>query len=290
MIKVGDYNQLRAVRQTDNGVYLTDKDEQQEVLLPNKYMPEEMYEDDILNVFVFKDHEGRLTATTQKPKATANSFAFLRCKDVNDNVGAFLEWGLDKDLLVPFREQAERMKEGEWYIVYIYIDGVSGRIVATSRYLRYFKHNYIDLKDGDEVDIMIDNISDIGTNVIINDQYQGLIHAGEFFTKLTRGEKCKGYVKHIRADKKIDVVLHPSAFDRISASAQKILRLLKEGETGFLPFHDKSDAAEIRKELEMSKKTFKQAVGGLYSRRLIRLEKDGIYLNKRAEEMSEEEE
>ncbi|HHM21414.1 MAG TPA: GntR family transcriptional regulator [Bacteroidetes bacterium] len=279
MIKTGQYNKLRAVRQTDNGVYLVDKEETAEVLLPNKYMPDELYEDDILEVFVYKDNSNRLTATTLRPKATVNQFAWLKCKDVN-KFGAFLDWGLDKDLLVPYREQAEPLKEGQHYIVYIYIDGVSGRIVGTTRYLRYLRNKYVEVKDGDEVELLIDNTTELGTNVIINNKYQGMIHASEFFTRLTRGDRCKGYIKHVRHDNKIDVSLHPGAFDRISAGAQKILELIKEKEEGFLPYHDKTPAAVVRKELGMSKKTFKQAIGGLYSRRLIRIEDDGLYLVK----------
>ena len=276
MMKIGDFNKLKAVRQTENGVYLTDQNETVEVLLPNKFIPEELYEDDLIDVFVFKDHEGRLTATTQKPKITLNKFGYLLAKDVNE-YGAFLDWGLDKDLLVPFREQSERMKEGKRYIVYLYIDGVSGRLVGTSRYLRYLKNEQIDLEADQEVDLLIDNETDLGINVIINDQYQGLLHSNEYFHKFKRGERCKGFIKHIRHDKKIDVVLNAKTFDRISSSAQKILALLRE-QSGYLPYHDKTDANVIRKDLEMSKKTFKQAIGGLYSRRKIRIEQDGLYL------------
>ena len=246
------------------------------MLLPNKFMPEELYEDEILEVFVFKDHGGRLTATSQQPKATVNNFTYLICRDVND-YGAFLDWGLDKDLMVPFREQAERMEEGKKYLVYIYLDGVSGRIVGTSRYLRYLSNLHIHVKDGEEVDLVIDNVTEMGTNVIINNKHQGLIHKGEFFAKLERGDRCKGYVKLVRNDKRIDVVLHPDSFDKISTSAQKILKLLKENE-GVLLYHDKTPAPVIRKELEMSKKVFKQAIGGLYSRRLILIKEDGLYL------------
>ena len=188
-----------------------------------------------------------------------------------------MDWGLDKDLMVPFREQSERMKEGEKYLVYIYVDGVSGRLVGTSRYLRYLKNTNIDVKDGDEVDLVIDNMTDMGVNVIINDNLQGLIHKGDFFSKLKRGDRTRGYIKHVRNDRRIDVALHASSFDKVSTAAQKILNLLKENE-GKLPYHDKTAASVIKRELEMSKKTFKQAIGGLYSRRLILIKEDGLYL------------
>ena len=289
MIKVGEYNKLKAVRQTDNGVYFASNNPEEEVLLPNKYIPDELYEDDELELFVFKDHEGRLTATTQKPKVTVNKFGYLWCKDVND-YGAFLKWGLDKDLLVPFREQAERMKEDQRYLVYVYVDKVSGRLVGTSRYLRYLRHKTIELEDGQEVELIIDNSTDMGVNVIINDTYQGLIHASDFHTQLKRGDRCKGYIKHVRKDGKIDVSLHASAFDRVSASAQKVLGLLKESEDGSLPYHDKTPAEVIKKELSMSKKTFKQAIGGLYSRKLILIKDDGIYLDGPRKPKSKDEE
>ena len=281
MIRIGEYNRLKAVRQTDNGVYLVDKKETGEVLLPNKFIPEDLYEDDIIEVFVFKDHEGRLTATTQKPKITLHKFAYLQARDVNE-YGAFMDWGLDKDLLVPFREQSERMEAGKFYIVYLYIDGISGRLVGTSRYLRYLKNKHIELDVDEEVDLLIDNETVLGVNVIINDRYQGLVYSNEFFHKLKRGDRCKGFIKHIRHDNRIDVVFNPNTFDRISSSAQKILALIRKRD-GFLPYHDKTDAGIIRKELEMSKKTFKQAIGGLYSRRKIRIEKDGLYLVQRSE-------
>ncbi|HFA51360.1 MAG TPA: S1 RNA-binding domain-containing protein [Bacteroidetes bacterium] len=282
MIKIGEYNKLRAVRQTDNGVYFTDKEETAEALLPNKFIPDELFEDDILELFVFKDHENRLTATTQEPKITLNKFAFLQVVDVND-IGAFLDWGLEKDLLVPYREQPTDLIEGHWYIVFLYLDDRSGRLVATARYLNRLKNRNVDLKPGDEVELLIDNETDLGRNVIVNHRFKGLIFKSDIFQELERGMTCKGYVKAVRAEGKIDISLEPTGVEKISANAQKILAKLEESENGFLPLTDKSDPALIRKELQMSKKTFKQALGGLYKRRMVRLEKDGVYLQERAE-------
>ncbi len=278
MIKVGDFNKLKAVRQTDNGVYLVDKEETAEVLLPNKYIPDELYEDDIIEVFVFKDHEARLTATTQKPKITVGNFAYLLCKDVNE-YGAFFDWGLDKDLLVPFRNQPpdDKLQEGKKYVIFLYEDNVSGRLVGTATYLRYLRHKEVNLTEGQEVDLLIDNESDIGYSAIINSTYRGLIFKSENFKKVKIGDQCKGVIKLVRKDGNVDVSLHGTTLDKVSDSAQKILSLLQENE-GFLPYHDKTKAEVIQKDLQMSKKVFKQAIGGLYSRRRIRIEPDGLYL------------
>ncbi len=278
MIKIGEYNNLRAVRQTDNGIYLEDK-HGKEALLPNKYIPDDLYEDDMLKVFVFKDHENRPTATLQEPKITLHKFALLEVRDVNE-YGAFLDWGLDKDLLVPFKEQPGRMSAGNKYIVFLYLDEQTDRLVASGRYLKFLKEHNIDLKAGDEVDLLIDNETELGINVIVNHRYKGLVYANELFQNIERGDNCKGFVKRIRDDGKIDISLDlTSGVEKISASAQDILSRL-EANNGFLPLHDKSDATLIKKELQMSKKTFKQAIGGLYKRKLIRLEKDGIHLVK----------
>jgi predicted RNA-binding protein (virulence factor B family) len=277
MIKIGDFNKLKAVRQTDNGVYLVDKEETAEVLLPNKYIPDDLYEDDIIEVFVFKDHEARLTATTQKPKITVGNFAYLLCKDVNE-IGAFFDWGLDKDLLVPFRNQPdERLQEGKKYVIFLYEDGVSGRLVGTATYLRYLRHKEVALAEGQEVDLLIDGETEIGYSAIINSTYRGLIFKSENFKKVKIGQQCKGVVKLVRKDGNVDLSLHGTTLDKVSENAQKILNLLQEND-GFLPYHDKTKAEVIQKELEMSKKVFKQAIGGLYSRRRIRIEKDGLYL------------
>ena len=282
MIKIGEYNKMRATRQTDNGVYFTDEQEKDEALLPNKFIPDELFEDDILELFVFKDHENRLTATTQQPKITLNKFAFLQVKDVND-IGAFLDWGMEKDLLVPYREQPTDLIEGHWYIVFLYLDERSGRLVATARYLNRLKNRNVDVKPGDEVELLIDNETDLGRNVIIKHRFKGLIFKSDIFQELERGMTCKGYVKAVRPEGKIDISLEPTGVEKISANAQKILARLEGSEEGFLPLTDKSDPALIKKELQMSKKTFKQALGGLYKRRWIRLEKDGIYLQERQE-------
>ncbi|MEZ4962826.1 MAG: S1-like domain-containing RNA-binding protein [Saprospiraceae bacterium] len=276
MIELGKYNRLRAVRQTDNGVYLTDQEASREVLLPNKFIPDGLYEDDILKVFVFKDSEDRITATTMKPKIMLGEFALLQVRDVN-NYGAFLDWGMDKDLLVPFKEQPGRMSPGNWYMVHLYLDRETERLVASGRYQKFLQKDNIDLRDGQQVNLLIDDRTDLGVNAIINHRYRGLLYENEIFEKINRGDLKKGYVKKVREDGKVDVTLQPLGYAKVEPNAVRILEQLRANK-GFLPLTDKSDPEVIAEMLAMSKKTYKKAVGALYRERLVRLELDGIYL------------
>jgi len=276
MIYLGEYNSLKIVRQTDNGVYLTDEEGSGEVLLPNKFVPETWDVGDELQVFIFKDSEDRITATTDKPLIKLNEFACLKVRDVNE-YGAFLNWGLDKDLLVPFKEQPGKMIPGNWYIVYLYLDEQTDRLAASARYQKFFQKQLIRLKAGEEVDLLIDDQTELGYNVIINNRYRGLIYQNEIFEKLRRGDRRKGYVKLVRDDGKIDVSLEITGYAKVEPNGQKILARLKANQ-GYLRLTDKSDPSDIAGFLEMSKKTFKKAIGTLYKQRLIRLEEDGIYL------------
>lgn len=277
MVEIGKYNSLRAVRRTDNGVYLTDEESTREVLLPNKYVPENIRPDDVLNVFVFMDSEDRITATTARPLIERDQFACLCVKEVN-HIGAFLDWGLEKDLLVPFKEQPGKMQVGNWYIVYLFLDEATDRLVASGRYLKFFKKDQVDLVPGQEVDLLVDNQTDLGLNVIINHQYRGLIYENEIFERIHRGDLRKGYVKLVREDGKVDVSLQKAGYAKVEPNAQRLIERLRDY-GGFLPLGDKSDPDEIAGILEMSKKTFKKAVGALFKQRLVRLEEDGIYLN-----------
>lgn len=276
MINIGQINHLRAVRSTDNGVYLTDEEGSGEVLLPNKYVPEDISEGKVLEVFIFNDSEDRITATTAEPKIKLHEFACLQVRDVTQ-VGAFLDWGLEKDLLVPFKEQPGRMIKGGWYMVFLYLDGETDRLVASGRYQKFLKKENITVKPGEEVELIIDDPTDLGVNVIINHQFRGLIYQNELFQKIRRGDVRKGYIKNVREDGKIDVTLQKPGYGKVEPNAEKILSKLKENQ-GYLRLTDKSDPDDIAEILEMSKKTFKKAVGALYKQRLIRLEKDGIYL------------
>ena len=276
MINIGEINHLKAVRSTDNGVYLTDEADGGEVLLPNKYVPDDIAEGDVLEVFIFNDSEDRITATTAKPKIKLHEFACLQVRDVT-NVGAFLDWGLEKDLLVPFKEQPGRMSKGGWYMVFLYLDGETDRLVASGRYQKFLQKENITVKPGEEVDLIIDDPTDLGVNVIINHRFRGLIYQNELFQKIRRGDHRTGYIKTVREDGKIDVTLQRPGYAKVEPNAGKILAQLKANQ-GYLRLTDKSDPEDIAEILEMSKKTFKKAIGALYKQRLIRLEKDGIYL------------
>ncbi len=276
MIYLGEYNSLKIVRQTDNGVYLTDEEHSGEVLLPNKFVPETWDVGDVIQVFIFKDSEDRITATTDKPLIKLNEFACLQVRDVND-FGAFLNWGLDKDLLVPFKEQPGKMIPGNWYIVHLYLDEQTNRLAASARYQKFLQKQFIRLQAGEAVDLLIDDQTELGVNVIINNRCRGLIYQNEIFEKLRRGDRRKGYIKLVRPDGKIDVTLQKTGYAKIEPSGEKILAQLKANH-GYLLLTDKSDPDDIAKALKMSKKTFKKAIGTLYKQHLIRLEEDGIYL------------
>lgn len=276
MIHLGETNNLKIVQQVHNGVQLTDDEGSETVLLPNKDLPNNWKPGDTLPVFVFKDSDDCLIATTDTPLIKLHEFACLQVKDVNDH-GAFLDWGLDKDLFVPFREQPGRMIPDNWYIVYLYLDEQTDRLAASGRYQRFFQESFIRLEAGQEVDLLIDNRTELGHNVIINHRYQGLIYDNETFVKIRRGDHCKGYIKQVREDGKIDVSLEKPGYAKVEPNSQKIISALQANQ-GYLPLTDKSAPDEIAARLQMSKKTFKKAIGALYKQHRIRLEADGIYL------------
>ena len=274
-MKIGEFNLLAAKRRTLNGYYLVDN-EGAEVLLPNKYVPSRMKPDDEISVFIFKDSEDRLTATTIEPKILLNEFAFLEVVDVNP-VGAFLDWGLEKDLLVPYSEQSEKMKVGSSYPVYLYLDEKTQRLAASGKTNKFLEKDEITVEKDQEVELLICNSTDLGINVIINDVHNGLLYDNELFQAVIPGERVIGYVKNIRPDNKIDVSLQKQGYINVEPNAKKILQKLKDN-NGYLNITDKSDPMIILAKLEMSKKLFKKAIGSLYKQRLVRIEKDGIYL------------
>jgi predicted RNA-binding protein (virulence factor B family) len=276
MFEIGKYNKLRALRLTPPGMFLGKDGEDEVVLLPHRYIPSTLVVDDEIEVFIYLDSEDRLIATTQTPKVQLNQFACLEVKDVN-SVGAFLDWGLEKDLMVPFSEQKKNMKRGESYLVYLFLDNESNRLVASSKIDPFLEKEIIELNEGDEVDLLIGESSEIGVNVIINNRYKGLIYHNEIFKNIYPGDKTKGYIKTIREDNKIDVSLQQQGAKNVDPTAEFILQKLKAND-GFLDLNDDSDAGEIMVRLQMSKKSFKKAVGLLYKKRLIVLEQDGIRL------------
>lgn len=282
MIAIGKYNTLRVVKDLDFGLYL-DGGSAGELLLPARYVPKNAKPGDKLEVFIYHDNEGRLICTTLQPHAIVGEFAWMRVKSVS-NAGAFLDWGLMKDLLVPHREQKAPMEEGRWYLVYVYLDQASQRIVASARVNKFLDNVPPLYERNQEVELLVADSTDIGYKVIIDNLHWGLLYKSEVFSPLSKGEKVKGYIKEIREDDKIDVSLYAPGYDKIDGIAEKILETLKQnGE--FLAVHDKSDAAEISALFGCSKKSFKKAVGSLYKRQLITLENAGIRL--RPEEAGE---
>lgn len=275
MIEIGKYHTLRAARRIAHGMVLVDA-EGDDVLLPKKYLPEGLAPGDAIEVFVYTDSEDWPVATTQRPKASVGQFAYLTVKEVT-SFGAFLDWGLDKDLLAPFSEQAHKMERGKAYLVFLLLDEQTGRLIASSKLNKFLETQHIGLEEGQEVDLLIGPETDIGYNAIINHRYRGLLYKSDLFRPLQPGDQCKGYVKTIRPDKKVDLSLQKPGYAQVGPDAEKILQILKKN-NGFLGLHDKSGPEEIAARLHMSKKAFKKAVGALYKQRLIRLGEEGVYL------------
>ncbi|GAA4114793.1 S1-like domain-containing RNA-binding protein [Aquimarina addita] len=275
MLKLGEYNTLEVVRERDQGVYLSDEDGN-EVLLPNKYVPDEFKIRDLLKVFLYLDSEERIVATNLEPYATVNSFAYLKCTNVSD-IGAFLDWGLEKELFVPFKEQASKMRVGSWYLVYIYVDEKTNRLVASSKTNTFLDNSLVLLSSYDEVALIASHPSPFGWNMIVNQKYLGLVYEDEIFQKITVGDKVKGFVKKVRPDGKIDLTLQRHGYRGIEPNAQQILNEL-EANGGFIDLNDKSAPDDIKEVFQLSKKSFKKAIGSLYKEKKIVIEQDGIRL------------
>ena len=275
MLHLGLKNTLRILRGTGVGMFLGDE-EGNDVLLPKKYVPENAIVGDDIEVFIYRDSEDRIIATNLEPKIQLNQFACLQVKSVTA-IGAFLDWGLEKDLFVPFREQNKKMEEGRWYAVFLYLDEETDRLVASCKVNRYFEKENIDLQIGQEVDLLIFEETDLGLNAVINNKYKGLIYENEIFQRIKIGTRTKGFVKNLRDDNRVDLSLQKQGYANVEPNAERILEKLKAN-NGFLDVTDKSDSNYIMYQLEMSKKTFKKAVGALYRQKIIRIEDDGIYL------------
>lgn len=275
MVEIGKYNTLKIVKDLDFGVYLDGGDDL-EILLPARYVPRNVKPGDEVEVFIYHDNEGRIIATTAKPLAIVGEFQWMECKSVND-MGAFLEWGLMKDLLVPFREQKMPMREGKWYLVYVHLDHVTKRIVASARVDKFLDNVPPVYEFNQEVDLLVADETEIGYKVIINNLHWGLVYHNEIYRRLERGEHLKGYIKEVREDEKIDVSLTRLGYEKVEGIAGIILDALKV-QNGFLPVHDKSPAEEIYSLFGCSKKSFKQAIGALYKKKLISIEPVGIRL------------
>ncbi|UOK42259.1 MULTISPECIES: CvfB family protein [Flavobacterium] len=280
MIEIGKYNTLTILRDTKVGLFLgnpeADPEGIHDILLPNKYVPNDFKIGDEIAVFVYLDHEERPVATTLEPYIFLNEFALLRVNYTN-KFGAFMNWGMEKDLFVPFKEQARPMEQGKRYLVYMYLDEKTKRLVGSSKTNQFLDNKDITVNVGDEVDLIVSHITEVGINVIINEKHKGLLYTNEVFEDLRTGDRIVGFIKTIRPDGKIDVSRQPFGMERIDASAQAILDELKASR-GFLRLNDDSHPEDIKTVLKMSKKTFKKAIGTLYKQKLIDIKEDGIYL------------
>lgn len=275
MIQIGRYNKLRVVKKVDFGMYL-DGNDAGEILLPKRFVPAGLEENDEVEVFLYHDSDDRIIATTQKPYAQVGDIALLKVVGTTKQ-GAFLDWGLMKDVFLPLSQQTTRIYEGDSYLVKLYIDERTGRIAATQRIERYLSNDELTVKEKDAVDMLIYQRTDIGYKVIINNLHTGVLHYNEVFRELEIGDKEKGFVKTIREDNKIDVALGEAGYKKVESETDKILRLLAENK-GYLPYHDKSDPEEIYEFFGISKKVFKMATGALYKQRKIEFTQSGIKL------------
>ena len=273
-LHLGEFQELPIARITSPGAFLSDGE--MDVLLPTKYIPKDAKVGDLVNVFLYRDSEDRPIFTTLTPNLKVNEFGYLKVKQITP-VGAFLDWGIEKDLLVPFREMNGRLEEGEWVLVYLFLDEKSDRLVATSKVSRFYKNQEHDLEEGQEVQLMIANETDLGVNVIINNKYSGLVYRSDIFHDVIEGDRMTGYVKTVRPDHKLDISLRKTGLENLEEGANLILNELKSN-GGFLALTDKSSPDEIQVELQMSKKNFKRSVGILYKQKLIIIEDKGIRL------------
>ena len=274
MIEIGKFNTLTIARDTSVGLFLTDGEH--DVLLPIKYIPKRFEIGDELTVFVYLDHEERPVSTTLKPYIQLNDFAYLKVNYINQ-FGAFLNWGLEKDLFVPFKEQATPMEKDKRYFVYMYMDEMTNRLVATSKTNKLFDNTELTVTENEEVELIIAGKTDLGYNVIINKLHRGLLYQTSVFTELRIGDRMKGFIQKIRPDHKIDVVLQKTGFENIDPTIEKILQELRSN-NGYLGLNDNSHPEDIKTVLKMSKKTFKKAIGSLYKEKKIDIRPDGIYL------------
>lgn len=278
-MNIGSYNSLKVVKRVAFGLYL-DGEEAGEILLPNRYVPADVQIDDFLDVFIYTDGDDRLIATTDKPLAVVGDIVPMQVKAVG-SYGAFLEWGIMKDLFLPFSEQTADVNEGDTVVVGLYVDSKTNRVVATMRWGRFLdKEAQPAFAEGDEVQVMVVGKSTLGYKVLINDAFVGLVYQNEVFKPLQIGDKMPAYIHRMRVDGKIDVRLNKAGYAAIEGESARLLKLLQEA-GGYLPTTDKSPAETIYEVCGMSKKTYKKAVGELYKKRLIVLKENGIVLVKK---------
>jgi uncharacterized protein len=276
MLELGRFNELEVVKEVPFGMYLAS--DKGEILLPTKYISPDTTIGDKVKVFIYKDSEDRLIATNLIPVAQAGEFGAMEVADVNDT-GAFLDWGLEKHLLVPYKEQHVPMKKGNKYVVRVSVDPKTDRIIGIAKLAPFLSKEVKDLSEREEVDLLIYEITDLGIMAIINNKFKGMLYKNEVFRELNIGDKLKGYVKKIREDNKIDLSIRKEGYEGVEDSRDVILEKLKLS-GGKLNLSDNSDPEEIKKMLSMSKKNFKKAIGALYKEGKIDITEEGIKLKK----------
>jgi uncharacterized protein len=274
MVNVGRYNTLRVKKAVDFGMYLDGGTD--EILLPKRYVPQGLNVDDEISVFIYHDNDGRLIATTDKPIASVGEIAMMEVADTNPT-GAFMKWGIMKDVFVPISQQEKRMKKGDKRLVRLFIDEKTGRVTATEKIDKFLSNYELSVEEREAVDLLVYKKTDIGYKVIINSSHLGVLHFNEIFRELETGERLKGFIKHIRPDNKIDVSPGVIGYSKIPDEEQRILSLLKEN-NGYLPFNDKSEPEAIYNHFGVSKKSFKMTLGALYKKRLISFTQTGMKL------------
>ncbi|GAA4449133.1 CvfB family protein [Rurimicrobium arvi] len=275
MIQAGLYYMLPVVKTVDFGAYL-DGGESGEILLPKRWVPGDLKAGDSIEVFIYHDNEGRLIATTDHPKGVVGDIVMLEVKDIMHQ-GAFLDWGLMKDLFIPLSQQTSVLYTGMKIPVLIYIDEMTGRVAATEKFQQQLKHNPVTVQQNDAVNLLVTRKTELGYEVIVNSSNIGLIHFSDVFYELKRGDRLKGFVKAVLPEGKLDIMPGERGYKRVETEADKVLRLLAEND-GYLPYHDKSEPDEIYDFFGMSKKTFKMVIGGLFKAKKITLERSGIKL------------
>lgn len=272
--KIGHYNQLEISELGEHGAYLDGGEEK--ILMPKKFIPENARPGDTVSVFVYLDQDNRLVATTEQALAEVGQFAYLKVAWVNQ-YGAFLSWGLTKDLFVPFKEQNKKMEKDRSYLVYIYIDDMTKRIVASAKLDKFVEVSCDKYNTGDSVKVIVWKQTELGYKVIVDNTYAGLLYKNEIFQQLHIGEQLDAVIKSVRPDGRLDVALQRDGKFHVDESSEKILAALREA-GGFLPYGDKTSPEEIYRQFGISKKTFKKSVGALYKKQLLSIEEKGIKL------------
>jgi predicted RNA-binding protein (virulence factor B family) len=275
-MEFGKINKLKITKEDNKGYYLADEDNN-EVVLPKTADLENHTIDEEIEVFVYNESDNNLIATTIKPYAQYEEFAFLKVNSVN-KFGAFIDWGMPNELMVPFSEQTGKLEEENWYLFFVLKDQETGRLIGSRKVNDFVFFDKIDIKKGDEVDLLLYNLTDLGINVIVNNLYKGLIFTSDIHKNINPGDKIKGYVKQVRDDGKIDIVLEPLGYKSyIDNNSEIILKAIKEG-NGILKLTDKSSPEDIKQILGLSKKAFKRGLGNLYKKKIVEIDSEGIKL------------